>query len=94
MQTSFVISMVQLNSALYNLAISNTFIQQNTTDLFIFIRNYMSEVGEKIIKQVEVYIYELELRSKDKVKIFIMGLVFILIILIILFITLSMVLWH
>jgi hypothetical protein len=88
-QTTFAVSLVQLNSALYNLAISNSLIQQNTTDLPIFIRNYMSEVGERIIKQVEIYIYELELRNNNKIKIFIIGLVFILIILVILFVVLS-----
>ena len=62
MLTTFTISLVQLNSALYNLAISSTFIQQNTTDLYIFIRNYMNEVGKRIIEQVNIS------PSKDKIE--------------------------
>ena len=36
--TTFTIALVELNSALYNLAISDTFIQQNISDLFIIIK--------------------------------------------------------
>ena len=88
MTTSLSISLVQLNSALYNLAITETSLQQNTTDINIFIRNFLFEVGEGIKKQIDVYIWELELRNKNKTKILIIGLSIIFILIIFIFVSL------
>ena len=86
--TTFSISLIEINSALYNLAISDTFIQQNVTDVFIFIYNYLNEVGEGIRNQISIYINELDLRIKNKRKILIIGLVIIFILIVIIFIIL------
>ena len=82
-KTSFIISLVQLNSVLYNLAISDTYITQNSTDVYIFIYNFLNEVGEGIISQIDIYINELELRMKSKRKNLIIGMIVILVLLII-----------
>ena len=75
--TSFSISLIELNSALYNLAISDTFIQQNITDVYIFIHNFLNDVGEGINIQIDLYIKELKLRINRKRKIFINGMIVI-----------------
>ena len=86
--TTFSISLIEINSALYNLAISDTFIQQNVTDVFIFIYNYLNEVGNGIKDQIDIYINELELRFDNKQKILIIGLVLIFILIVIIIIIL------
>ena len=86
--TTFSISLIELNSALYNLAISDTFIQQNITDAYIFIHNYLNEIGEGIKNQIDIYINELELRKKSKRKILIIGMTASLVIIIIIIIIL------
>ena len=84
--TTFSISLIELNSALYNLAISDTYIQQNVTDAYIFIHNFLNEVGEGIKAQIDIYINELQLRIKKKEIILIVGMVIILILIIIIFV--------
>ena len=86
--TTFSISLIELNSALYNLAISDTFIQQNVTDTYIFIHNYLNEVGEGIKNQIVIYINELKLRINKKEIILILGIVIIFILIIIIFVIL------
>ena len=86
--TTFTISLVELNSALYNLAISNTFIQQNISDLFIFIYNYQNEVGKGIRNQTDIFIEELKSHLKSKKLKFIIQMIVVFILLIIFFIIL------
>ena len=86
--TTFTISLVELNSALYNLAISNTFIQQNNSDLFIFIYNYQNEVGKGIRNQIDIFIEELNSHLKSKKLKFIIQMIIIFILLIMFFIIL------
>jgi len=84
--TTFVISLIQLNSALNNLAESDTPIQQNTTDAKIFIYNYFNEIGERINIQIDIYIDELEFQIKNKKYILIISMLVILILFAIVFI--------
>ena len=86
--STFSISLIQMNSALNNLAIRDSFIQQNVTDVYIFIHNYLNDVGVEIKGQINIYIEELELRIKKKKKLLIIAMIIIFIIIIILFILL------
>ena len=89
--TSFTISMIGLNAALYNMAIHNSSIQENNTEVFFFINNYHNKLGLRVIKQVSLFIDELMNNTKRKKNIFIitMCIYFLMIIIffIILFIT-------
>lgn len=76
--TTFVISLIQINSALNNLAINDLPIQQNTTDAKIFIYNYFNEIGEGIKNQIDIYINELEIKIKNKELILIISMIVIL----------------
>ena len=87
-KTTFIISLIELNSALYNLAISNVFIQQNVSDTFIFIHNYQNEVGRNIREQVSIFIRELNNNVEKKKKQFIIHMVVVFALLIICFIIL------
>ena len=84
--TTFSISLIQLNSALKNLASSDSPIQQNVTDIYIFIHNYLNEIGKGVKEQIDIYIEELELRKKENEITVIIGLIVIYILIIILFI--------
>ena len=84
--STFVISLIQINSALNNLADSDELIQQNTTDLKIFIYNYFNEIGKGIKNQIDIYINELEIKIKNKELILIITMVVILFLLAIVFI--------
>ena len=84
--TTFSISLIQLNSALNNLVSSDSPIQQNVTDIYIFIHNYLNEIGKGVEGQIEIYIKELELRKKRNEITIIIGLIAIYIFIIILFI--------
>ena len=86
--TTFSVSLIELNSALYNLAISDTYIQQNVTDVYIFIHNFLNDVGKGIKNQIDVYINEYNLRMKNKKLILIIGMLFIFVIIIFVFIVL------
>ena len=83
--TTFVISLIQVNSALNNLADSDISIQQNNTDAKIFIYNFFSEIGEGIKNQIEIYINELEIKNKNKKLILIILMCIILILFVIVF---------
>ena len=83
--TTFVISLIQVNSALNNLADSDISIQQNNTDAKIFIYNFFSEIGEGIKNQIEIYINELEIKNKNKKLILILLMCVILILFVIVF---------
>jgi hypothetical protein len=86
--TTFTISLIEMNSALYNLAISNVFIQQNNSDIFIFIHNYQNEVGRGIRNQVDIFIDELNKNINEKKINFIIHMIIVFIIIIIFFIIL------
>ena len=84
--TTLSISLIQLNSALNNLVSSDSPIQQNSTDIYIFIHNYQNEIGKGVKEQIDIYIEELELRKKENEITIIIGLIVIFIFIIILFI--------
>jgi len=84
--TTFVISLIQVNSALNNLADSDTPIQQNATDVKLFIYNYFNEIGQGIKSQIDIYMDELEIKIKNKELILIISLIVILVIFAIVFI--------
>ena len=86
--TTFMISLIELNSALYNLAISNVFIQQNISDIYIFIHNYQNEVGRGIRNQIDIFIEELNAHLESKKNKFIYQMVVVFILLILFFIIL------
>ena len=86
--TTFTIALVELNSALYNLAITDTFIQQNISDLFIIIHNYQNEVGKGVRNQIDIFINELNAHLKKKKLKFIIQMLIVFILLIIFFIIL------
>ena len=84
--TTFVISLIQVNSALNCLAGSDIPIQQNNTDAKIFIYNFFSEIGEGIKNQIEIYTNELEIKNKNIELILIISMSVILILFVIIFI--------
>ena len=86
--TTFTISLIELNSVLYNLAIANTFIQQNLSDIYIFIHNYQNEVGKRIRDQIDIFIDELNKNIKKKKLRFIIQMVIILVLLVLFFVIL------
>jgi hypothetical protein len=74
--TSYTLSLIQINAALNNLVSDNIIIQQNSTDVYIFIFNYQNKVGEKIKAFIEIYIEEINLKIKKiKNTIFIGGII-------------------
>ena len=83
--TTFSISLIQINSALNNLASSDSQIQQNVTDVYIFIHNYLNEVGKGVKEQIDIYIDELELRKKGNEITIIIGLISIFVLILFLF---------
>ena len=84
--TTYYISLIQLNSALNNLATSDLRIQQNSTDVYTFIYNYLNKIGENIIQQIEIYLDELKLRIKKIKTTILVGIAIIFIIIIIIYI--------
>ena len=86
--TTFTISLIELNSVLYNLAISNVRIQQNLSDIYIFIHNYQNEVGKGVRNQIDIFIDELNKNIKKKKLRFIIQMIIVLILLIISFVIL------
>ena len=86
--TTFIISLVELNSALYNLAINDVTIEENNPDIYIFIHNYQNDVGKGIRNLIDIFIDELSKNVTKKKTIFIIEMIIIVIILIIFFIVL------
>ena len=89
--TSYSISLVQLSSALNNLVSDNIIIQQNSTDVYIFIYNYLNKIGERIKSLIEIYIDQINLKIKDIKKTVFIGsiLAFITFVIILIIISIS-----
>ena len=87
--TSYSISLVQLNSALNNLVSDNIIIQQNSTDVYIFIFNYQNRVGERIKALIEIYIEEIKIKIKKIKKTIIIGDIVTFLIFMVIFIIIS-----
>ena len=64
--TTFLVSMIELNSALYSIITYNDPLEQNNNDIFIFIYNYQNEVGKAMRDQIDIYITELYKNMKQK----------------------------
>ena len=83
--TSFTISLIELNAALYNLAIHNSSIEESNTDVFIFINNYQNKVGIRVRNQIGLFITELMENTKWKKSAFIITMAIYFVIIIIFF---------
>ena len=86
--TSYTIALIQLNSALYNLAIHNSSITENNTDVFIFINNYQNKVSLRVRNQIGLFITELMENTEWKKKAFIITMAISFVIMIIFFLIL------
>ena len=64
-KNNIIITLVQLNSAFYNLANSNVPVEQNHPDLFNFIYNSLNNYGLAINILIQTYIKELDLKCKS-----------------------------
>ena len=87
--TSYIISLVQLSSALNKLVTENILIQQNSTDVYIFKFNYLNKVSERIISLIEVYINDINLKIKKIKKTIFIGSNITFVIFMIIFIIIS-----
>ena len=88
MNSTFIVSLIELNSALYSIVTSNGSLTQNNNDVYIFIYNYQNEVGKGIRDQVDIFINELYTNMKDKKFSIIISMIIIGVLLIIFFIIL------
>ena len=64
--STFIVSLIELNSALYSIVTYNGSLEQNNNDVFIFIYNYQNEVGKGVRDQIDIFISELYENMKDK----------------------------
>ena len=86
--TTFLISLIEVNAALFNLIAKQSNITQNDTDIYLFIHNYQNEVGDGVKNQMEIYKYELNERVKGTKLEFIIAMIIIFILLVIFFLIL------
>ena len=64
--STFIVSLIELNSALYSIITYDGPLEQNNIDVFIFIYNYQNEVGKGIRDLIDIFITELYENMKQK----------------------------
>ena len=69
-KNNIIITIVQLNSAFYNLASSTSPVEQNHADLFNFIYNSLNNFKLAIDMLLDTYLKELDLKTKSYTIIF------------------------
>ena len=83
--STFLVSLIELNSALYSIVTYNGTLEQNNNDVFIFIYNYQNEIGKGIRTQINLFISELYANMKSEKERIIIYIILILVLLLIFF---------
>ena len=68
-------TLIQYNSAFYNLAMSEIIIEQNHPELFNFVHNGFNEYGKGILILIDIYKFELSIQKKRTIIILICFLI-------------------